>query len=127
MKQEGKKLYQYLNGRHPPTEKEVKEEKMNEIIKSLESDKRYNSSIPEEDEKIEQSIRTRASILIKKNFYNWMPMQYDKYQSLLYMLGRGAQDYAIIYRILSEIQTRDKEFKPKTLFDFGSGIGTVSW
>ncbi|CAL8096352.1 unnamed protein product [Orchesella dallaii] len=30
-------------------------------------------------------------------------------------------------RIFNEISKRDKEFQPKTLCDFGSGVGTVSW
>ncbi|EFN75915.1 Protein RSM22-like protein, mitochondrial [Harpegnathos saltator] len=43
------------------------------------------------------------------------------------MVGRTVQNYAVLSKILNEINVRDENFKPQTLFDFGSGLGTVMW
>ncbi|CAH1985197.1 unnamed protein product [Acanthoscelides obtectus] len=51
-----------------------------------------------------------------------------KYEFVFYRyLGRSAAEYAVLVKILGEIQARDPEFKPNSLFDFGSGTGTASW
>merc|ERR1719270_390139 len=45
-----------------------------------------------------------------------------------YFVGtKAAYDYACLKTILSEIKRREKKFHPKTLLDFGSGLGTVTW
>lgn len=54
-------------------------------------------------------------------------MVYDDYKSLQYLIGRSAQEYAVISRIFREIQARDPGFKPSSYFDFGSGVGTGLW
>lgn len=43
------------------------------------------------------------------------------------MYGRAAKEYAVVLKIFSEIAKRDPEFKPRSFFDFGSGIGTGTW
>lgn len=44
-----------------------------------------------------------------------------------YLYGRAAKEYAIILKIFSEIVKRDPEFKPRSFFDFGAGVGTGTW
>ena len=65
---------------------------------------------------------------IKKRSQRWKNVEYDKEAAWAYLLGgKAAYDYACLKLILNEIKFRDKQFKPKTLLDFGSGVGTVSW
>lgn len=65
-------------------------------------------------------------IFYKKN-YNWQPIIYDEYKSRAYLLGRAAREYAVILQVLNEIIKRDRDFTPRSFFDFGAGIGTGTW
>lgn len=62
-----------------------------------------------------------------KSVYNWKPINYDKYQAYCYLIGRSVQEYAVVLKIFQEIAERNVNFKPRSLFDFGSGIGTGLW
>ncbi|XP_071885893.1 ribosome assembly protein METTL17, mitochondrial-like isoform X3 [Anas platyrhynchos] len=44
-----------------------------------------------------------------------------------YLVARLARDYAAAGRALSEIQARAPDFAPRTLLDFGSGLGAACW
>ncbi|KZC04745.1 Methyltransferase-like protein 17, mitochondrial [Dufourea novaeangliae] len=54
-------------------------------------------------------------------------VNYDAYTSLSYLISRSVPEYSVLYKLFNEIKTRDDNFIPKTLFDFGSGVGTVIW
>lgn len=70
---------------------------------------------------------SEAKRLLKTLLYNWAPIQYDTYTSLAYLVNRSMPEYSVLYKIFNEIVNNDKNFTPKTLFDFGSGTGTVMW
>lgn len=74
-----------------------------------------------------QSIKDKVLFRLKKKVYNWKPMDYNEYNSLVYLTARFAPEYAVLTKILSEIKMRDGDFKPKSFFDFGSGVGTAMW
>jgi len=58
----------------------------------------------------------------------WNEMIYDNEAAYSYFIGtKAAYDFACLKYVLSEIKKRDKKFQPKTLLDFGSGLGTVTW
>lgn len=59
--------------------------------------------------------------------YNSGGIKYDRPTSLYYLAGRSLYDYSVLCNVLSQIKIKDDSFKPRTLFDFGSGIGTVMW
>ncbi|XP_023930344.1 methyltransferase-like protein 17, mitochondrial, partial [Lingula anatina] len=67
----------------------------------------------------------QAKIHLRGN--NWRPMKYNQHQSMVYMVARLDREYADLVRVFHEIKARDPEFKPGTLFDFGSGTGSVMW
>lgn len=82
----------------------------------------------EEDEKrFQQMVRDKVNNILKENIYNWQPINYDVHNSLLYLIGRSASEYAVLVKIFGEIASRDPTFKPKSFFDFGSGVGTATW
>ncbi|CAL7933606.1 unnamed protein product [Xylocopa violacea] len=117
----GQKLAAHLHNRHPPPEKEDIYLKMQEVRSKLQIDDIENINnndlfkIPE------------AKLLLQNSVYNWAPIQYDTYTSLAYLVSRSVPEYSVLYKIFNEIVDRDKNFIPKTLFDYGSGIGTVMW
>lgn len=80
-----------------------------------------------DEERLKQSVNDKLQVLMKKRVYNWSTINYDSYNSLLYLFANAASDYAVLTKIFTEIYNRDKDFKPRSLFDFGSGIGTVTW
>lgn len=59
--------------------------------------------------------------------YRWGNISYDKATSLQYLMIRAAPEYAILLRILDEIRVRHPDYKPRSFFDFGSGVGTGTW
>lgn len=86
------------------------------------------AALTEEEEKTHrQSIKDKVLFRLKKRVYNWKPMEYNDYNSLLYLVARFAPEYAVLTKILSEIKMRDGNFKPRSFFDFGSGVGSAMW
>lgn len=79
------------------------------------------------DEMKVKKYENRVDKLLQSQIYRWEPIVYDNYKSIQYLLGRSAQEYSTITRIFTEIQNRDPAFKPKSYFDFGSGVGTGLW
>lgn len=46
---------------------------------------------------------------------------------MTYAMGRAALEYAVVQRIFNEIAHRHPDFKPRSFFDFGAGVGTGTW
>lgn len=97
----GQKLKQHLHGRH------IVDEKGNS--KKLQFDNVQKNDIKN------QSIHYSTFIKYTTNL------------GLYYLAGRSLYDYSVLHNVLSEIKIKDTSFKPVTLFDFGSGVGTVMW
>lgn len=115
---------QYLKGKKPPMEDHELRTRVsvlkNKVITKLEERKKDHLNDP-------NIVKSQMNNMLKKTVYNWAPVKYDLIQSLCYLVGRSAAEYSVLIRILSEIKSRDPDWKPKTLFDFGSGVGTVTW
>lgn len=58
---------------------------------------------------------------------DWHYYEYDEYSSDLYMAVRLAPNYACIKAVMNEIRDCDPNYQPKSVLDFGSGMGTTSW
>ncbi|CAH1098644.1 unnamed protein product [Psylliodes chrysocephalus] len=122
------KLKRHLKSRNAPLEKEELKEKVREIQRRVLSKNEHIIINTEEDEvRFKQMIQNKTQKIINENIYNWKPMKYDTFNSLVYLVGRSAAEYAVLAKIFGEIETRDPEFKPKSLFDYGSGVGTATW
>lgn len=119
-----KKLCQYLYQRYPPLEQYELSAKLEKVEKHLNADN-HGEKISVQD--IDFKKDTKARNILKQHIYNWQPINFDKLTCLTYMAAKSVQNYAVSYSILNEIKTRDKDFRPETFFDFGSGIGTNTW
>lgn len=124
IKESAEMLLNHLHARQLPIEEKLLHNKLLKIEDCLNADK-SKTQINIED--VDFNTNKKAKILLKKHVYNWQPINFDRLTTLTYMVARVVQNYAVIRRILDEIKTRDKDFKPYTLFDFGSGLGTVTW
>ncbi|XP_053971292.1 methyltransferase-like protein 17, mitochondrial [Hylaeus volcanicus] len=114
----GQKLASYLHERHIPFESVDISIKLNEVRS------RTNMYTENKEDLLKNP---KALKLFKQLVYNWQPVKYDKYTSLSYLVNRSVPEYSVLCRIMNEININDTNFTPKTLFDFGSGIGTVMW
>lgn len=119
-----KKLTQHLNNRHPPLEQFEISTKLQKVEERL-SIENPNEKISVED--IDFRNNKKARMILKQNIYNWQPINFDKLTCLTYLVGRSVQNYGVLCKIFTELKSRDKDFRPQTLFDFGSGVGTVMW
>ncbi|XP_032664973.1 methyltransferase-like protein 17, mitochondrial isoform X2 [Odontomachus brunneus] len=116
-------LLNHLNNRCPP----LQEAKLHEKLLRVEERLNANSNKKIHIEDIDFNKNHKARNILKQSIYNWQPINFDKLTCLTYMVSRTVQNYAVLSKILNEIRVRDEDFKPQTLFDFGSGLGTVIW
>ena len=80
------------------------------------------------DPNFQETVKKKFKEELLQRSNRWKEVIYDTEAAWSYFLGtKTAFDYAVIQTILSEIQKRHKTFEPKTLLDFGSGIGSVTW
>lgn len=81
----------------------------------------------DEQELLEKHIKRDAFRLLKGRVYLWQPIEYTTYVGKQYLVNRMAAEYSVLDRIFLEIANRCPDFKAHSLFDFGSGVGTVTW
>ncbi|XP_043248160.1 methyltransferase-like protein 17, mitochondrial [Colletes gigas] len=117
----GQQLGLHLYGRQAPLENRDVRSKLAEVQACIEE--KTKETIEKED--LLKNPKSRK--LFKEMVYNWMPIQYDKYTCLSYLTVRSVPEYCVLCKIFNEINTEDSNFVPKSLFDYGSGIGTVMW
>lgn len=129
LQEDSKAFVRYLKGRAPPIEKdkfkEMKDKAYDEVVQRPRNNVEITTDKDLQTRK--KSIQDQVRTLLHKKIYNWTPMQYNIYNSLIYLVGCSPAQYAVLVRIFAEINLRDPEFKPRSLFDFGSGIGTAMW
>ncbi|KAK2577856.1 hypothetical protein KPH14_001119 [Odynerus spinipes] len=112
----GQKLARHLHSRHIVAEQQTLQRRSKKS--SFDNDQNTNES----------DIRNvRLQEHKKQCIHNTGPIQYNRQTGLYYIAGRSLYDYSVLYNVFNQIKNSDKNFKPKTIFDFGSGIGTVMW
>ncbi|KAG8320822.1 Methyltransferase-like protein 17, mitochondrial [Homalodisca vitripennis] len=72
-------------------------------------------------------VRSSVEHLMNKYRYRWSALNLHQYSCLVYLFTRAAPNYAVVSRVLGEITKLHPDYRPTSLFDFGSGIGSVSW
>ncbi|KAJ8922406.1 hypothetical protein NQ315_004352 [Exocentrus adspersus] len=125
---DSRKLFLHLKGRNPPIEKEELNRRVEQTKSKVLS--RFDNVVintDEEERRYNQMAGNKMENILRKSIYNWRPIRYDSHTCMLYLMARSAAEYAVLIKIFSEISGRDPEFKPRSLFDFGSGIGTATW
>lgn len=80
---------------------------------------------PDEIELIKKKREKKFSreMLLRKS--NWQQIVYDEEKAARYLASRFVPNYAALKWVFSDLCKSDPNFVPKTLFDFGSGIGTT--
>lgn len=119
-----KKLARHLHCRHAPMEQEKLESTLATIQSTvIEKNSNVKISSQEDERRYKQMIKDKTKRVLLHKVYNWQPIKYDTYTSLLYLFARAAPEYSVLTKIFGEINIRDPSFKPRSFFDFGSGTG----
>ena len=141
----GEKFKTYLHSRRPVMEESTRKVNRDRIEARIR--RKYEAEVEESlsrynELKLESDIQRETDKLFQMQISTYdhqsKHIQYDKTAAWAYLLGRAAYDYATIYKIMVEIQRRNQLksadhdsqrnlFQPRTLFDFGSGVGTSIW
>lgn len=128
--EDAKSLQYHLQSKHPPVEdNQLKEitNKAKERAFDLLKNRAPQTESEEDQNKFKDLLNRKVATLLGKEVYNWQPVSYDNYKALVYLMARAAPEYAALVKIFTEIADRNKNFKPRSLFDFGSGVGTATW
>jgi len=130
LKNDVKIIQDHLVERRLPIEqKELQSIAQNVIENLVNSEPKLNTiaMTPEERGKLE-SLRQRELVRrLKSSIYHWQPLNFNEYQSKVYLAANFASHYAMFCQIFNEIKQREPNFQPIRLFDFGSGTGSVMW
>ena len=145
----GHKFKRYIESRKPFMEENVQQINRDKIEDKVRRD--IESKVTQEELKhlygelqLETQIQKQTDKLFKQKSQTIAAQSkhiaYDLSASWAYLLGKAAYDYATMYAIYSEIKNRTSpdsrfsnksdhlsSFAPKTLLDFGSGVGTSLW
>lgn len=122
-------LDNYLRARHAPTEQYELGSRIKDI--QLEVEVKFNVDTSQLDEnqldRYRKAVDGETRKLLKSRVFAWKALEFDEYRSRMYLFARSAQEYAAIKAVMQEIIRRDPDFKPRSLLDFGSGVGTGTW
>jgi len=115
------KFNNFLRGRKVPLEgsalaarHKIVEDKMSE---------EFGDNVEEYNPKWTQ----RKKVLESSVIYKWASIEFDRQASMIYLLSRTAAEYATLTNIFKEIKRKEPTFQPRTLYDFGSGLGSGLW
>lgn len=130
--EQGEQLMRYVRHRQPPLEHyeewrqkcELKRQFTRGAGININEIKRMSW---EEGERLNDKIEKEVARSMKATTYNWKPLELNEFQTFVYLFGRSALEYSVIYRTFREIAKRDPTFIPNSFFDFGSGVGTGTW
>ncbi|KAH8273967.1 hypothetical protein KR044_006337 [Drosophila immigrans] len=123
-------LNSYIKSRHPPPTPLEVENKKRLIVEEINAEMpldRLATLSAEEAARWQRKRELKINKRLDQRTYAWKRIEYGAYEAIVYAIGRAAQEYAIMKRVLSEIQVRDEKFTPRSYIDFGSGIGTGMW
>lgn len=122
-------LDNYLKARHAPTEQYELRSRIKDI--QLEVEVKFNVDTSQLDEeqlnRYQKAVNAETQKLLKSRVFAWKALDFDEYRSRMYLFARSAQEYTVIKAVMQEIIRRNPDFKPRSILDFGSGVGTGTW
>lgn len=86
-----------------------------------------DQTLPEDMVIQNHELQAKIEGKLEEKRRDWHYFEYDDYASTLYMTMRLAPNYAGIKTVMEEIKAQLPEYRPQSVLDFGSGMGTTSW
>ncbi|XP_023289685.1 methyltransferase-like protein 17, mitochondrial isoform X1 [Orussus abietinus] len=124
---EAQKFGRSLQGRLAPIESGEMKNKYEDLQNAGLIKQKLQDAPLEDMEKFRNNNHKKVLKLLNSRICNAGAIEYNTHRGKLYAVARAAPDFAILSRVFQEITARDATFRPQTIFDFGSGIGTVLW
>ncbi|KAI0213027.1 hypothetical protein LSAT2_001957 [Lamellibrachia satsuma] len=105
LKEKSAQLVRYLQSRQLPLENDELKYKTQQIHqKVVAHDNVDTTSLTEiEMEQLEKKWKDKTVSQLNKSVYHWKTIQYNASKGFLYLIGRLANDYSVMYRIFSEV------------------------
>ncbi|KAJ7314156.1 hypothetical protein JRQ81_006096 [Phrynocephalus forsythii] len=125
-----KALTDYLWSRKRPVDPADLNQKMQQVEEQMKREMFGGSqtdSLSPSAEIDKHKLQNKVLKVIRETTYHWKALKYDKELSVVYMAARMDGVFAAVLRAFHEIHKRVPDFQPRTLLDFGSGTGAVSW
>lgn len=104
------------------TELEIRDKIKEEVAHSTETFKLHEESYQAREE-----LARLIDGKVEERRRDWRYYEYDERAAHLYMATRLAPNYACLRTVMQEIRDLDPSFEPKSVLDFGSGMGTTVW
>jgi len=126
----GIKLDKFLYSRKPQFHQEVNMKRRNDKPDHIDADIKCNYKEIlklQNNLQLQKVVTNQPDSVDLQTINHWKAVEYDENVSAAYLLMRAATNYSSSYRVLNEIFMRDPSFRPTSLLDFGSGIGTNVW
>ncbi|XP_069113974.1 ribosome assembly protein METTL17, mitochondrial-like isoform X2 [Argopecten irradians] len=127
--EEAKKFDASIMGRHPPPDPEILREKVALINHNLEKKNKKDPSTMSEEERRIFLMNRKNNIqqILRRTTHLQKSVDYTGYTTIVYLLARLSKNYSIIRTCLNEIEMRNPDFKPNSMYNVGSGLGTAVW
>eukprot|EP00088_Acartia_fossae_P049919 TRINITY_DN5544_c0_g1_i5.p1 TRINITY_DN5544_c0_g1~~TRINITY_DN5544_c0_g1_i5.p1 ORF type:complete len:507 (-),score=71.00 TRINITY_DN5544_c0_g1_i5:212-1732(-) len=125
----GLKLDRFLKSRTLPLEGVLlrrKEKMIQDILAKEFQDAEDPQSYLQDQQRI-SDYNKREEKLREIHINRWVPVKFDKNCAFAYLLARSSAEYAVLESIFAELKYQEPEFKAKSFFDYGSGVGTGFW
>jgi ribosomal protein RSM22 (predicted rRNA methylase) len=110
-------------------ERDKAREEVNKINKAgdKQENKDKNDTTIKLDENTTIDIEEEKRLNKNKTVYNPIRIQYTQAHAVAYLYCRMPYSYITAKRVLREILTRLPDFKPMSVLDYGSGLGSCAW
>jgi len=120
----GKNLIKFIKHRPVPLEESEKKARKNKVEETIKKEFNVNDIDSHEDN---TKILKRLKWLENRSNCKWAPIEFDETGSVTYLVTRTAAEFASLVTIFRQIKDSDDKYQPRTLFDFGSGVGSGLW
>jgi ribosomal protein RSM22 (predicted rRNA methylase) len=77
--------------------------------------------------KFERQLKARFQPAHSNTKRKWSTTHYSEHTCQLYLLSRMAAEYSAMNRVFGELTKWLPNYTPKSIIDFGSGVGSVPW
>lgn len=129
---EAAQLIEIMYNLKPPDDKVSMKIKRAEIINTLTVRNKIKNpetltGLSEEIAFAHRQLKETVDSKVEEQRRDWHYLEYNDYISSLYMATRLAPNFAVIKTVMQEIKLSDPSFEPKSVMDFGSGMGTTIW
>jgi len=134
----GAKLRRFLAARKLPNEGRTLKKAWDQLEFDMRQKHKEAQQDAESDGNLFDKLEVETNIQkdIRKQFHakvelaEWKAVDFeDRITAWSYIIGKSAFDYAALKMVLAEVREESfkENFRPRTLFDFGSGVGTAYW